>query len=749
MFEFFFKYPLTVFQKGEFLFLSGWPAWLLIVLIAAAATGLAWHVRRNGAKFSPVRLTAIWALEAALMALLFVLLWHPAVRVATLRPQENVIAVLVDTSHSMGLKESTQSRLDKVQAALNGGLLRNLSSRFQVRVYDFSAGLERVEDPRKLVAQGHATRLGEAVAGVLRETSSLPLGGVVVFSDGADNSNGLDRGLMSEIRQRRIPIHTVGVGRTEIPYDVELTDVAVSSRALPGSRLIARVSLRQHGLGGQKARLAVREGANILAARDITLNAGQTVQTEEIVFNSGNPGARKLTFVVDPLPNEEVTGNNFLTRVLQVVPGKRRILYVEGEPRWDFKFIRRAAEDDQSIQLITLLRTSANKFYRQNVDNDKMLADGFPASAADLFGYQALIIGTIEAQFFTPSQQELIKEFVNRRGGSVLFVGGRHSFSEGGWATASLAEILPVRLTPGGNTFHRRPVKVQLTQEGRESLICRLDEDPQKNLARWDKLPDLADYQTTGELKPGAVSLIEAQLPGSKNIPMLAVQNYGRGHTMVLATGGDWRWKMRLDHTDSSHVTFWQQLLRSMVAGVPGPVTVTSDRVIYSDEDRVHLRAEARTQSYEPANNATVVATLTGEDGAPSTIEFHPSAEQEGVYEADLAAEKTGSYRLEVTASRETEVLGRESVVFHREDGVAESFHPEQNRELLQKMAQQTGGKYWDLSEVSKLPSEITYSEAGITARETRDLWDMPVVFLLALALLASEWLLRRKWGTV
>src|ERR1041385_4282838 len=101
MFEFFFKYPLTVFQKGEFLFLSGWPAWLLIVLIAAAATGLAWHVRRNGAKFSPVRLTAIWALEAALMALLFVLLWHPAVRVATLRPQENVIAVLVDTSHSM------------------------------------------------------------------------------------------------------------------------------------------------------------------------------------------------------------------------------------------------------------------------------------------------------------------------------------------------------------------------------------------------------------------------------------------------------------------------------------------------------------------------------------------------------------------------------------------------------------------------------------------------------------------------
>ena len=749
MFEFFFKYPATVFQKGEFLFLSGWPSWLLILLIAAAAAGLAWHVRRNGEKFSVPRLAAIWACEAALMALLLVILWHPAIRVATLRPQENIIAVLVDTSRSMSLKESAQTRLDKVQAALSGGLLRNLGSRFQIRLYDFSAGLERVDNPSQLVVKGNATRLGESLAGVLRETSSLPLGGVVVFSDGADNSNGLDRGLMAEIRQRRIPIHTVGVGRTEIPYDVEVTDVAVSSRALPGSRLIARVSLRQHGLGNQKARLSVREGANILAAREITLNPAQSVQTEEILFNSGDPGARKLTFVVDPLPNEEVTGNNFLTRVLQVVPGKRRILYVEGEPRWDFKFIRRAAEDDQSIQLITLLRTSANKFYRQNVENDKMLADGFPTTAAELFGYQALIIGTIEAQFFTPSQQEMIKEFVNRRGGSVLFLGGRHSFSDGGWATSSLAEILPVRLSPGGNTFHRRPVKVELTQEGRESLICRLDEDPKKNQERWDKLPDLADYQTTGELKPGAVALIEAQLPGSKNIPMLAVENYGRGHTLVMATGGDWRWKMRLEHTDTSHVTFWQQLLRSLVAGTPGPVMVTSDRAIYSDEDRVHLRVEARTQTYEPANNAAVTATVTGEDGTPSTVEFHPSADQEGVYEADLAAPKSGSYHVEVTAHRESEVLGRESLVFHREDGVAESFHPEQNRELLQKIAQETGGKYWDLSDVSKLPAEITYSEAGITARETRDLWDMPIVFLLALALLAGEWLLRRKWGTV
>ena len=506
--------------------------------------------------------------------------------------------------------------------------------------------------------------------------------------------------------------------------------------------------MRQHGLQGEKARLSIRDGSRVLAARDVTLSA-QAAQSEDLLFNSGEAGTRKLTVAIDPLPGEEITGNNSLTRVLQVVPGKRRILYVEGEPRWEFKFIRRAADEDQSIQLVTLLRTSANKFYRQGVENEKMLAEGFPTTPAELFQYEALIIGTIEANFFTPVQQDLVREFVNRRGGSLLFLGGRHSFSDGGWATSGLAEIMPVRIAPGGSTFHRRPIKVELTQQGRESLICRLEEDAEKNAARWSKLPDLADYQQTGDLKPGAVALFHGLLPNNRNIPMLAVQNYGRGRSLIFASGGSWRWRMQLDHKDLTHPTFWQQLLRSMVSATPGPITLASDRAIYSDEERIHLRAEARTPSYETTNNATLVATVTAENGAVSTVELHPSPEQDGIYEGDVSAEKAGTYRVEVTAHREKEILGRESLLFHREDGVAENFHPEQNRELLEKIAQQTGGRYWKLDDVKKLPNEITFSEAGITTRETKDLWDMPAIFLLVLALRASEWILRRIWGAV
>ncbi len=750
MFELLFKYSPTVFRKGEFAFLSGWPVWLLVLLAAGAAVGLFVHLQRSpkSAHVPLARRTAVCALQALLLALLLVLLWRPAIRIAALRPQQNVVAILVDTSRSMALKESPESRLDKVQGALASGLLEKIHDRFQVRLYGFSARPERVDSPTQLAANGSATRLGESLAGVLRETSTLPLGAVVVFTDGADNRGGLDRAVLSEIRQKKIPIHTIGVGRTEFPRDLELSDVTLPARVLPGSRLSARLQIRQTGLAGQRAHVSVRDGSRILAARDVTLG-NQAVQTEEVLFHSGEPGTRKLTIAVDPLPGEEVAGNNLLTRVVQVLPGRRKILYVEGEPRWEFKFIRRAAEDDQSIQLVTLLRTSANKFYRQGVDDARQLADGFPATAAELFSYQGLIIGTVEANFFTASQQDLIKEFINRRGGAVLFLGGRHSFSEGGWHASALAEVLPVRISAQTGTFHRRPVKAELTPQGRDSLICRLEEDPEKNAARWSKMPDLADYQLTGELKPGAVALLNAQLPANKTAPLLVMQNYGRGRTLIFATGGSWRWRMRQDHADTTHATFWQQLLRSLVASTPGPVLLTSDRVLYSDDDRVHLRAEVRTKTYEPAGNASLTATLADEAGRLSTFEMHPSPDQEGVYEGDVEAARPGTYQVEVTANRTDESLGRDALVFHREDGVAENFHPQQNRELLEKIASETGGRYWRLEDVAKLPAEISFSEAGITTRETMDLWDMPAFFLLALLLKASEWLLRRKWGAV
>jgi hypothetical protein len=130
-------------------------------------------------------------------------------------------------------------------------------------------------------------------------------------------------------------------------------------------------------------------------------------------------------------------------------------------------------------------------------------------------------------------------------------------------------------------------------------------------------------------------------------------------------------------------------------------------------------------------------------------VELHPDALEQGVYSVDWDASRAGSYVAELTAHRGQQELGRDVITFRREDGVAENFHLEQNRDLLEKLSSQTGGRYYRPNEVSKLGEDISYSDAGITVRETRDLWDMPIVFFFALLLCCSEWLLRRKWGVV
>jgi len=206
---------------------------------------------------------------------------------------------------------------------------------------------------------------------------------------------------------------------------------------------------------------------------------------------------------------------------------------------------------------------------------------------------------------------------------------------------------------------------------------------------------------------------------------------------------------MWLPHEDKTFATFWQQLFRYMVTDTPGQVVSTTPKPVLSDETRVPIRVEVRDKEYKPVLNAKVQARFTGPEGVSATMELTPVPLEEGIYGGEWNAEKPGTYITEIIAGRETEEVGRDVLTFRREDGVAEGFHTSQNRELLEKLSQQTGGRYYRPDEASKLSSEISYSEAGITTRETRDLWDMPVIFLLAMAFRASEWLLRRRWGVV
>ncbi len=771
MFEFFFKYPRSVYARGQFALLGAWPKWMLVLLILAAAAGLAWLIRSRLAQAAPVmrgwRSWVIWGLQTLLAALLLVLLWRPAITVAELKPQQNIIAVLVDDSRSMAISEDGFTRQAQAVQALQNGVLASLNRSFQTRLYRVDDAPARIDSLKDLQPNAPSTRIGDSLKQLSEETSDLPIGAVVLLSDGDDNAGGISADAISALRARHIPVHTVGFGRERAQHDVELEDVVVSPRALAGSRISAKITLRQRGYAGAKINLTVRDVSagqvKVLASRTVSLGPDGNLQTETLMFDIGGAGARTLQIAAAPLPGEENTANNTLTRVVNVGSEPRRILYIEGEPRWEYKFIRQAEEDDRMVQIASIVRTSENKIYRQGVSDPKELAAGFPSRPEDLFVYQGLIVGSVEAGYFTPGQQELIREFVDRRGGGLLLLGGQFALADGGWNASKLTELLPTTLPTQAGTFHREAdpksgtthTTAELAPAGVDSIITRLIDDPGANDAKWKKLPYLMDYEEAGAPKPGAAVLVNMITPEGRKAPLLITENFGRGRTAIMATGGSWRWQMSSPLGDTAHDLFWQQLLRWLVSDTPGHVAASIPAQMLLDNGAVTLTAEVRDQQYNPAPDAKVEAHILGPSGVSALVEMTPVPDSPGQFQAAWSAPKTGAYLTEVTAQRAdpktgaVKELGRDVLTFQRMDGVAENFHTEQNRDLLERLAAQTGGQYWKPGELGKLASGIPFSEAGMTIRETKDLWNLPLVFLVLLLLRFSEWWLRRKWGIV
>lgn len=766
MFEWLFQYPRVVFERGSFTFLSGWPVWLLVLLSVAAAAVLAWRLFRpeapedlprehRGLSFAGrlrLRLTpqgiTVWLLQSAFAALVLFLLWRPGLEVSALKSQQNMIAVLVDDSGSMLENDGGSTRLEQARRLLGEEILPELRERFAVRLYSVSGRSAPIGGLGELSGSGGASQIGDSLAQLARDTANLPVGGVLLVSDGADNQGAIAPEVLSAIRARRVPVHTLGLGRTSMERDVEVEDLRVAPRTFANAKLSAAVRVRQVGFAGKAARLTLKLDGKVVANRELVLPADGRPLIEEVTFPAGDAAAKVIEAGIEPVEGEQNLGNNLRRQLINVDPHRPRILYVEGEPRWEMKFIRRAMEEEQTIELVSMLRTTQNKIYRQGVRDGLELEDGFPLRPKDLFEYSGLVIGTVEANWFTPAQLTLIKRFVDERGGGLLMLGGRAGLGDGGYASSPLESLLPVALRAGGSSFARNPAKVSLTARGEENLITRLLDDPEANRKLWGELPEVADVQRVGDVRPGAAVLLEAG-SGDRRSPLLATQRYGHGRAAVFATGGSWRWRMLRDHKDETHHMFWRQLLRWLVTDSPRQVTSELSEQMLFDRGGIGITARVRDKEWSPLNDATVIARISQPNGVALEQRMEPVSGQSGEYKLETAATAPGTYVTEIVARRGEEEVGRDSITFRREDGVAEAFGRQQNRPLLQALSERTGGKYYTPGDASSIASDMTYSEAGITMRETRDLWPMPVFFLTLLLLKAAEWLLRRRWGAL
>ncbi len=757
LFEFLFKYRPVVFQQGDFsLGVAGPVAVGAIVAGLIGVLALLTYMGVRG-KTRPLDRLVLGGLRFAGLAVLAFCLLRPALVVSTVVPQQNFVGVLLDDSRSMEIQDfegrSRGSFLQETFGAPDSPVLTALSDRFAVRFFRFSSRTERIEDASEMSFTGSRTRLGPALERARSELASVPLSGLVVVTDGADNSGEEFAEALMPLQAQGIPVYTVAVGEESFERDIQVSRADPPRTVLTGSSLVVDVVVTHAGYEGETVSVIVEDEGQIVSTEEIELpDEGQPI-TVPVRFTASTTGARAYTFRVPVEEDEQVTQNNSQTALVSVEDRREKILYFEGEPRYEVGFLGRAVQDDDNLQLVVLQRTAENKFLRLNVDDGEELQGGFPDTRAELFAYRSLVLGTVEASFFTGDQLQMIADFVDKRGGSLLALGGRNSFARGRYAGTPVADALPVVFSdadarPDG--YHTQ-VRIEPTQAGLGFPALQLAGTEVESAERWSELPSLLTYNPLYQVKPGATTLLQGvaeDLPGEH--VALAFQRYGRGKSLSLAVQDTWIWQMQLPLEDTTHETFWRQLLRWLVDGVPDQVTgeVPRDRV--EPGESVALRAVVNDSTYLGMSNSVVEATVTTPLGEEVDIGMDWALDSDyGEYEADYIPSEEGLHTLTVRAYDGDELIGVDEAYFQVAPQRSEYFDAGARMPLLERIADETGGLSYSPETVATLPEDIRVTGAGVTLVEEMDLWDMPILLLLLLALILGEWGYRRLRGLV
>ena len=759
VFQALFSYRPVVFQQGDFRFditTASFVAAGIAALIMGAAIFTSRTVGVNGRPRDRVVLTI---LRMTALALVVFCLFRPTLVVKAAIPQQNVVAVLLDDSRSMQIGDWTNNQpraefLRQELAANTSPLLKSLSDRFLVRTFRFSNTSARVNSVKDLTFGGSQTKIGAALDGVRDELAGLPVAGIILVTDGADTTEGSLTNTLLNLKAEKLPVFTVGVGSAKLARDIQIDRVSTPRTVLKGASLLVDAVITQSGYSGQTVTLDVEDDGRIVGSQKVQFPVDGSPAAVRVRATASTPGPRVFTFKVAPQQGEVVTQNNQRDTLVEVRDTRERILYFEGEPRSEMKFINRAVADDKNLQIVTLQRTADNKFLRLGVDpaNVDELLGGFPKTRDELFQYKGLILGSIEAAAFSADQLQMIADFVDRRGGGMLMLGGARSFSEGGYGGTPVADALPLLIDPKTRaaeptTFAR--LKVLPTRAGQAHAVTQIAGTEEASAARWPDLPQVTTINVPLPIKPAATVLMNGTDERLRNMPVLIWQPYGRGKGIAFMAQDSWEWQMHasIPLEDMTHENFWRQMLRWLVTDVPSPLeaTTTTDRV--EPGEAVTIEASVVDPTWLDVNDAHVMARVTRPGGTTLDVPLQWTGERDGQYRGTFVTTVPGAYEIAADGDRNGKPIGTNIAYVRAGAGDGEYFDPTMHEAPLQRIAEETGGRFYTTANVAGLAEDVSYAGRGVTSVEERELWNMPIILIMLVGLVCAEWGYRRAVG--
>ena len=729
--------------------------WWGYALVFGSALVLAWLAYAR-VPIALTRATRGWltALRAATLILLIAILLRPVVLVPPAAAHNSVLPVLVDVSRSMRLSDGDgRSRLDRAR-----GIVRDLQARvaneYAIELLTFGEALAPGQVDQ-LAATARRSDLSGALADLADRHRRDRVAGVIVLSDGGDTA---PQERVAATRLVDAPVLAVGIGRTDAGRDREVLNLTAGEPLLAGASVDLSVSATSAGYGTDPVELRISANGRPLEVRRVTPPVDEA-PIHEVFTVSPSPDAATVYSVEIPVADGELAAENNIRSVL--VPaqtGRRKILMVEGAPGYEHTFLKRALAQDPGLDVDAVVRKGQNDdgrdtFYVQAAPGRvAALASGYPAKRSELFVYDAIIFGNIEADFFTREQLDLTAAFVAERGGGLLVLGAR-SFERQGLSGTPLEQVLPIDLTDrrGAVALASNPLDTRapnspvLTPDGALHPATRLAVTLDESRQRWARLPALASVAPIGGPRPGAQVLVMATADGEPR-PLIAAQRYGQGRALVFAGEASWRWRMMRPATDLSYETIWRQLARWITAGAASPVAIAAmTPSVPGVTERVSITV--RNEDFGPVTNAEVSLSVTAPSGEVRSLTPALSSPRDGRYAVAARFDQPGVYRLDATAARGGVRIGTASRQVLVGGTDLEMAQPRLDEAVLQRLASATKGHYLRADRAEELPALLREFRVAAGAPEQRDLWQNGWSFLALVGLLGAEWLLRRRAG--
>ncbi len=743
------KHSPGEFEQGDIVFAPVLPGWVILLLLGGAVAVTWWAVRGVRVPGNRDRIV-LGSVRTIVLALLALCLMRPMLELSRSVAQRNVLAIVLDDSRSMVTADVAGStRLEQVKGiwADTAALSASLADRFALRFFAASGGATPIAGSQQLTGNSARSDIGRSLADVREALGDLPLAGVVLVSDGAHNGSSDMEGILTSLVATGVPVHTVGVGTPRFERDLGIEGFQMASEVLAGGEAPGEVSLRMRGVGGERVILRTESGGRLTGIDTLTLPRDRESMTIPIRVPATEAGDWPVRVSAEPISGEVTVANNAVDGMVKVRRGPDRILYVEGEPRPELPFMRRAVADDSALIVTALVRTARGKYLRLGVRDSLELVDGFPRTAEELFSYRGVVLGSVEASLFSRDQLRLLQDFVAVRGGGLLALGGRLAFGEGGYVGTPMDEVLPLAFSEGGTpdaevrTFGLRP-----TEAGRSHPALAL---PFLGSGGWDRQPMLSAVNAPGKLRAGASVLLEGvPISGTGAEPVLVTQRYGRGQAAVFMPQDLWRWQLAADlpEDDRSHRLMWELLLRWTVADAPDRLEFSADPAVAASGDQVELRARVVDREFKPRDDARVVVEVSPPDAPSYDVILVNDLGKPGEFRGSFVAGSEGRHGLRATAVMSSDTVVSVSAAF-ADARRGDPGSLERNDALLARIAERTGGRHWQIDDLAGLPDAVTYTRSGLAAVTRDDLWDAPLMLALFILLLGGEWIWRRRRG--